>query len=318
MKKIIALVCVCMFAVGSYAQLITGGQITTTTTYQVLSDTGMVRFVTNVPANLKIDDTDMGEVQSTPYKMKYGQYKATLTAENYYPKRQKVQVEREKLSTYNVKLLRKRKPKPYPVRTGLQQEVNLNYSFVDGFWHKYDMSSGLVDYVIGWRFNNWFFLGAGTGLHIHDCGFAGESFDFDGYKYVVGNFYWDFFKPGKYVAEIPLYLQAKVYMMNSRVKPFMLTSLGGRFDLCKVPDNGVLFNIGPGVEFNINERYAVNLSFLYELKGMNGVDDYKYYFDYGSNRCTSSCPYYEYHHYHYNLKSNSITHGFSMRVGFVF
>lgn len=260
MKKIITIAILCILTRGVYAELITGGQITTTTIYQVISDTGMVQFVTNVPANLKIDDTDLGEVQSAPYKMKYGQYKAVLTAENYYPKRKKIEVEREKLTTYKMKLLRKpKKCDPYVFHTGFQQEVNLNYALNDG---GKGGQSGLVDYVAGWRFNDWVFLGAGTGLHVFDD-------------------WW-----GIYGLEIPLYAQTKIYFMKTRWRPFFITSVGMRLGCVNFNNNeviGAMFNTGFGVEYCISNKYAINYSMGYDMQ-----------------------------------QRRRPSHGFSMRLGFVF
>lgn len=319
MKKIVFILCACAFCIGTHAQLISGGQITTTTAYQHIPDSAQIKINTNVPTNLTLDGTNMGETQATPYRVKFGQHKLVLTADGYYRKKKNVEVKRNTYNEFDFKMLRKPHPQPYAIRHGLQQEIVLNYDWTDNYYYG-DFNSGLVDYVIGWRFNDWVFLGAGTGLHVYN----GYVFDEDMHRYFrygdyeyVGRPYREDFE--KTLVEMPLYAQLKVYFMNSRWKPFLTTSLGGRIGLSSYGDSGILFNIGPGVEFCINNRYALNLVLGYSMAGHHIAreGDYKYVSSYQD--CDKYCPYKGKYHDHYNIEEeNVLAHGLTVRLGFVF
>lgn len=326
MKKTI-LFFVCALSMGAYAQLISGGQITTTTSYQHASDSAKLQINTNVPANLTLDGQDMGETKVTPYEVKFGQHKIVLTAEGYYRRSKTVEVQRSTYTVYNFRL--QRKPRRYAIRHGLQQELVLNFDWQE-FYHSgnyggyYDTPTGLIDYVIGWRFNDWVFLGAGTGLHVYR-GYTFKRSDHqyaptDNYRYLYAsqNEPYNGYDFDKTLVEMPLYAQLKVYFMNTRWKPFLETSLGGRFGFTSFRDSGIMFNVAPGVEFCINDHNAINLMLGYSFAGHHvavpgGNSTY-----YSSEKCSTSCPYKGSYHYHYNIDSSrELAHGLTLRIGFV-
>lgn len=326
MKKVLLALCACAVCIGAQAQLISGGHITTTTSYQHVSDSAQIQINTNVPTNLTLDGTNMGETQATPYRVKFGQHKLVLTADGYYRRTKNVEVQRNTYNVFDIKMLRK--PRRYAIRHGLQQEIVLNYDWIEyedddyNRYHSYDFNSGLVDYVIGWRFNDWVFLGAGTGLHIYN-GYAFDEdmhryFRYNNYEYVGSDRpYWEGFE--KTLVEMPLYAQLKVYFMNTRWKPFLMTSLGGRIGLSSYGDSGILFNIGPGVEFCINDRYALNLVLGYSMAGHHIAHRGDYMYFYSTRDCDKYCPYKGEYHYHYNIEGeNALAHGLTLRLGFVF
>lgn len=263
----------------------------TSTHSPAFSDSVEVQFITNVPANLKLNGEDYGEVSVRPYRLKYGQYKAEFSADGYRTKTKNIEPSRTQLSIYNIKLHKGKSDS----HTGLRHELVLNYSCHK--WTGYEsggknLNSGLLDYVIGWRFNRWVFLGAGTGIHVLDqavpyCDYYNEGNGHDGSRISV---------------EIPFYAHAKVYFTDKKWCPFLMTSLGGRIAPerfgGKAFDAGVLFNIGPGLEYCINDRLAINLCLAYEVKGIVWSKYYKYE-GFNDSGCTD------------------YTHGFTLRAGFV-
>lgn len=101
-----------------------------------------------------------------------------------------------------------------------------------------------VDYVAGYKFNQYFFLGAGFGLEaIYDSHMSCSLVDKNkiAYKHTAFNF--------------PIYVNAKGYFTKTRVQPYLDLSLGGHFGDARGLA-GVLFDFGPGINVYINEKLA--------------------------------------------------------------
>lgn len=300
---------------------------------EVVKDTVEVQFVTNIPANLKLNGIDYGEVSSKPYHLKYGQYKVEITAEGCRTKTKTIEPSRTQQNIYSFKL---KEDNSVPFRKGIQQEIGLTLG-ASYTW------SGLVDYIIGYRFNNWVFLGAGTGLYLYNH--FSSSIDKDSWKtnedYIPFRYHtWREFEyighnrpsfewlQNKTISvEVPLFAHLKVYFTDTRWKPFFLTSLGGRFGLNKDKDFGVFFNLGLGVEYRLTEKYSLNMSLGYKMEGMKFFEvdrqvDYLYCGT-ANNKCYSACPYYYDLHYHFSVSNyeyeyHSLAHSIFLHLGFVF
>ena len=145
--------------------------------------------------------------------------------------------------------------KKYPAEKGLQQEVQLSaVGLIGGGWHR---MTGLVDYVIGKRINNWVFAGAGIGVHLYEM--RGQVvFEKSRYQYKdVGT-----------SLDLPIYAHAKVYFTDTRVKPFFATSAGLRFGFNAnqtYQDYGAYFNAGLGFSAYLTEKLDLTFTVGYQL-----------------------------------------------------
>ena len=78
------------------------------------------------------------------------------------------------------------------------------YLTISGAGRYIEYPSLSVEYLGGYRFNNTFFVGAGTGILFH-------------------------FKGNRNLVNIPLYANAKAYIGKSRLQPYFSLSVGGNF-----------------------------------------------------------------------------------------
>lgn len=175
----------------------------------------------------------------------------------------KIKKERKLLKTVNI-------------TKGFKQEVNLAYSFIDF------LTSHLnFNYIAGYRFNHYLFVGAGAGL---DFGCTNNhkpllvrSGNYGGY-YITNQYkYYDL--PVQKVA-IPLYAHFKAYFMKTRWAPFLAFSAGVRFSTAKKTYESVsdmqysykygavtgMFEVLPGVSFKYNDKYDFNFQFGYATR----------------------------------------------------
>lgn len=181
----------------------------------------------------------------------------------------------------NETTVKNKEPKQYKLfekSHQIQHEINLNWGFVTD---RCFQNTGLVDYVIGWRFNPYLFVGGGVGLHLYD----------DESSY--GNY-------SKVNAEMPIYANAKVYFMKTRFQPFVSTSLGARFGFNIHDDIGTHFSFGGGCLCNINDKWAIAITISYLLQQMQ----------IGRTR----------NYYYYDNKERGLytQHGLSLRLGVIF
>ncbi len=116
------------------------------------------------------------------------------------------------VSSSSMVIMRKKLP---DVKPGYEQSVDLSYSMLT------DGNTALdINYIGGYRFNNAFFLGLGTGMEHSLTSGTVYSSD-DGYTPLGA-------LPLP-TLNIPVYAHFRVYFMKSRVTTFIALSAGGRF-----------------------------------------------------------------------------------------
>ena len=139
------------------------------------------------------------------------------------------------------------KPEPKPKKTlapterGFEQYVEVGGFYTDWFFIG-------AKYIAGYRFNKTLFVGGGTG-----------------FEFAV----WDG------IATIPVFANAKAYIGNWRLTPFIGLSIGGRIHLTNdylgytIKPFGIYCDPHIGVEYRI-KRYALNLKLGWSL--VNTID----------------------------------------------
>lgn len=221
-------------------------------------------------------------------------------------------------STVVRKTQTQRSIRKFDARIGYQHIVEVNFS---GF-----QNAG-ADYIGGWRFNNWLFLGGGIGFrsemfradpniknHIGgDICLILETYssllrDIDAHQIydelgVSGN--------DREIAceainsyAVPLYAYVRTYLSRTMAAPYLSLSVGGRL---ASKDYGPYLDLSGGVDFRINDRYHMFLScgfwlssyrqsYLEDFRYFGGPSDlYNYqfdirrYWDYGE--CEENCHY---------------------------
>ena len=138
-------------------------------------------------------------------------------------------------------------PEPKPKKTlspterGFEQSVEVGGFYTDWFFIG-------AKYIAGYRFNKTLFVGGGTG-----------------FEFAV----WDG------IATIPVFANAKAYIGNWRLTPFIGLSIGGRIHLTNdylgytIKPFGIYCDPHIGVEYRI-KRYALNLKLGWSL--VNTID----------------------------------------------
>lgn len=103
-----------------------------------------------------------------------------------------------------------------PVKAGLQHSVELGYADGDQY------SNIAASYVIGYRFNNTFFLGGGVGFGYNMGDTSNKTYN----QYL----YWEEGETLNIKAiEIPVFVNMKVYFLKARCTPFFGLSAGAAF-----------------------------------------------------------------------------------------
>ena len=104
----------------------------------------------------------------------------------------------------------KEKKKLEPVQPRFQQSVEFSLNVLNEFYIS-------TKYIAGYRFNNWFFLGGGTG-------FSSNLFN-NSYRHSHSLYY----EPpiGDKLVSIPLFVHLRTYLTRSRVNPYIGLSAGG-------------------------------------------------------------------------------------------
>lgn len=222
--------------------------------------------------------------------------------------------------------------KLYDAKVGFQQFVELSPKM--DFWEDYGHTG--INYIGGWRFNNWIYAGVGTGLEFaHN--FAKGAKDFIGSDIVTyKNWDDDYISSDDIDADnygcfnrvsIPLYLHLRAYYMRTKWAPYSSVSFGGRL---APKDSGVYFDFSTGVDWRINDDYHAYFSLGFWLSKFreNSGGNYELYTNdrYSSDEdCgTRACPYYNsderhYHNKFYNLFcGKDVFGGLSFRLGISF
>ena len=222
--------------------------------------------------------------------------------------------------------------KLYDAKVGFQQFVELSPKIA--FSH-YGHTG--INYIGGWRFNNWIYAGVGTGLEFaHN--FAKGAKDFIGSDIVTYEYWRHYYISLSSVdidadnygcfnrVSIPLYLHLRAYYMRTKWAPYSSVSFGGRL---APKDSGVYFDFSTGVDWRINDDYHAYFSLGFWLSKFRETSEWNYEHDtheeyYSYEDCgTRACPYYNkerhYHNKFYNLfYSKDIFSGMSFRLGISF
>lgn len=161
-----------------------------------------------------------------------------------------------------------------PIRLGYQSHIELGTTlFLD-----YGNATSIdFRYIGGWRFNNNLFLGAGIGLMIpvgancFDVTYMSAHFNKDGRIY---DYWGDTPSPTSKKLNVPLFLHARVYFVNSKAQPsqtrfvpYLSLSLGARFG-GKAEILGVKYIDGSG-STDFSEEYGTSGFFVNPELGMN-------------------------------------------------
>lgn len=221
--------------------------------------------------------------------------------------------------------------KLYDAKVGFQQFVELSPK-IDFFDFSYGHTG--INYIGGWRFNNWIYAGVGTGLEFaHN--FAKGAKDFIGSDIVTSYSGWykddidiDADDYGCFNrVSIPLYLHLRAYYMRTKWAPYSSVSFGGRL---APKDSGVYFDFSTGVDWRINDDYHAYFSIGFWLSKFRENSDLNYelhtndWYSSDEDCGTRACPYYnsEESHYHnkfYNLFCRKAAYGgMSFRLGISF
>lgn len=121
---------------------------------------------------------------------------------------------------------------------------------------KFTKSSFDIDMINGYRFNDYFSIGAGIGFRYTDALY---------YESNTLNYFFES-RDGKYL--VPLYARVKANLTKTKVSPFFLANIGYTFDVGQNPNKntyGLMIEPAFGIDFKLNEK---NLG-LYFLVGFN-------------------------------------------------
>ena len=230
--------------------------------------------------------------------------------------------------------------KLYDAKVGFQQFIELSPKFSDH-------SHTGINYIGGWRFNNWIYAGIGTGLEFAHKVAKGakaamgkdvvsyELYHHYDYSYISEeDVEIETFRGSFNSVSIPLYLHCRAYYMRTRWAPYSSVSFGGRL---ASKDCGLYFDFSTGVDWRINKDYHAycSLGFWWSKFRFASGDNYERknvttYYDEDKTCSSSDCPYRDrkytngdyYDHYHttfYNIFSNKEgSGGISFRIGVSF
>lgn len=160
---------------------------------------------------------------------------------------------------------KKEKPKKViePVKTGFQQSVTAAFMMgIDA-----DCYRGEIDYIAGYRFNNYLFAGVGIGLNYDDEG------SWDSYSGKTTELYW---AEPRNMYSIPLYAHARAYLGKKRCQPFFAFSAGANIGfpsltiemydsnyiyLCSETIDNVTYLFEPafGVDVRLKSSISINM-----------------------------------------------------------
>lgn len=211
-------------------------------------------------------------------------------------------------------------------KKGYQQEVSLAYSMVVD-WLSISMFN--INYIGGYRINQYLFVGLGTGLDF-GCNYNFMPYVMEDENYVYSGPHTNVsvdVNPQLPIQKvsIPLYANFKVYFMKTRWAPFLSFSAGmrisgakklevysskGQYSWDKYFDQYLrtekygavtgMFEVMPGVSFQYNKKLAFNFQFGYATRQT---------YDWEKDWFTSNDVYGVQEYW---------SHGFTMRLGVVF
>lgn len=173
--------------------------------------------------------------------------------------------------TYHKKEKKPKKQIP-SVKQGFQQSVTA--AFLMGI--DADCYRGGIDYIAGYRFNNYFYAGAGIGLNYDIEG------EWDYYSTKALDFYW---MELRNMYSIPIYAHARAYLGKKRCQPFFAFSAGANIgfptltlgimdsdghQLVAEPVNNVTYLFEPafGLDVRLTSRVSINLLLGFNIHGV--------------------------------------------------
>lgn len=151
----------------------------------------------------------------------------------------------------------KEKKKLEPVQPRFQQSAEFSLNVLDQFYIS-------TKYIAGYRFNNWFFLGGGTGFTFNLSPGYGSHFHYS----------YDIYLSDK-VVNIPLFVHLRTYLTRSRVNPYIGLSAGGLLSTKWHATCYYEFNDIEGVEYEFsNCRGMIEPSFGINIRLKRKLDLY--------------------------------------------
>lgn len=130
---------------------------------------------------------------------------------------------------------------------------------------QFTKSSFEIDMVNGYRFNDYFLVGAGVGFRYTDALYY--------QSYLLSDFYES--RDGKYL--IPLFARLKINFTKGIISPFLLGNIGNTFDVGQNPNKntyGLMIEPAFGIDFKLNEEKTG----MYLLVGFNMQSaEFRYY-----------------------------------------
>lgn len=247
-------------------------------------------------------------------------------------------------STIVTKTHHKRTIKKHDANIGYQNIAEVNYSGI--------IQNFGVDYIGGWRFNNWLFMGVGIG-----CRHEFMSTPTTVRENMNDKLYWkgygDYFIFPQYLLNdlvgedylydkvlntfaIPVYAHVRTYLSRTKTAPYLSLSLGERF---APKDCGIYFDFSTGLDFRLKPEYHMFISLGFWASKYRDTDIDGFYSDnYRNNHnydfklttfepyeyCDSDCEYDYIQHGHYHIdffnffKIKETRLGFSVKLGFSF
>lgn len=183
----------------------------------------------------------------------------------------------------------------FDAKTGLTHIVEFNPKlYIDAASPHIGLS-----YIAGWRFNNLFLAGIGTGLDFAAFFVSPEvkkafkdSQSVVYFETIDGNN----IRGALNAVSIPLYAHARFYFMRTRWSPYASVSLGGRL---APKDCGVYFDFSAGVSYlppqSFIDKYKITgvfATFGLCLTQQNDLSDFSsIYYGFGGDCGDSNCPY---------------------------
>lgn len=221
----------------------------------------------------------------------------------------------------------------HDVTPGFQQFVEVSPKI--DLWDSEKGHTG-INYIGGWRFNNWLFVGAGTGLEFAHSVAHGARQHIGGAIEIYTE-YWPHL-PAELnelnintfgsvnLISVPLYAHIRTYYMRTAWAPYSSVSLGGRL---APKDSGIYFDFSTGVDYRVNDKMHAYLSIGFWLSKFRDIDIYSYsHFEYGRyETCDSQlCPFRgevditQHHHFSFTdmFNERDIYGGLSFRLGVSF
>lgn len=210
-------------------------------------------FRGSIPANSALLIVEAPNYQPQIYKINDGYMIVLMQLTDEARQRAElIAAEQERLKKLN------RKVKHEVTRKTIVENIvgwhHSTYLTISGAGRYIEYPSLSVEYLGGYRFNNTFFVGAGTGILFH-------------------------FKGNRNLVNIPLYANAKAYIGKSCLQPYFSLSMGGNFSTKRTYDD--VFEVGtsqffvtPGIGLDVRFKSGSAISIQAGLQLITTPTDY--------------------------------------------